>query len=371
MNYWLDLFTPHTWTNFRAHGAVVSGFRPSQRKVAFEEVKEGDLLICYVVKVSRWSGLLEVVSRAYEDDTPIFEASNDPFQIRFKVDPKIVLDFDQAIPMKLEPLWRQLSFTRELDFGEFGWGQSAGLRRSLVQMQADDAKKIIELLRKQQQAPKLYELDSTDRRHIERTTVRTEQGEVEVEVPDRSDEVLDESIPTVRESISQQAKVAQLGAALGFKIWIPSSDRVRVSDQLPSWARESLLSSLPINFNEATNRTIENIDVLWLQRNAIMHAFEVEHTTSIYSGLLRMADLLAMQPRMDIPLHIVAPEARRKDVRREILRPVFSVLDGGPMSKRCTFLSYDAIDKLVALDNLPYLRETIIGKYEELFEEQA
>ena len=40
-------------------------------------------------------------------------------------------------------------------------------------------------------------------------------------------------------------------------------------------------------------------------------AFEVEHTTAIYSGLLRMADLLALQLNMQIRLHLVAPEERR------------------------------------------------------------
>ena len=56
-------------------------------------------------------------------------------------------------------------------------------------------------------------------------------------------------------------------------------------------------------------------------------AFEIEHTTAIYSGLLRMADLLALQPNMDIRLHIVAPAERRERVLREIRRPVFSLLD--------------------------------------------
>jgi hypothetical protein len=43
-----------------------------------------------------------------------------------------------------------------------------------------------------------------------------------------------------------------------------------------------------------------------------------------------MADLPTMQPRIDISLHIVAPLERRDQVRREIVRPVFSVLEGGP-----------------------------------------
>jgi hypothetical protein len=50
---------------------------------------------------------------------------------------------------------------------------------------------------------------------------------------------------------------------------------------------------LPKQFDPVTNRTIELIDVLWLDGNSIEAAFEIEGTTSIYSGILRMSDLLA------------------------------------------------------------------------------
>ena len=40
-----------------------------------------------------------------------------------------------------------------------------------------------------------------------------------------------------------------------------------------------------------------------------------------------MADLLALQPNMDIHLHIVAPDEKRDKVLKEIKRPVFSLLD--------------------------------------------
>ena len=88
MNYWLDLFTPFTWTRFRNHGADISGFRHRQRKAAFERVKKGDLLLCYLVKLSRWCGVLEVTSEAFEDRSPIFADTEDPFIIRFHVKPR-------------------------------------------------------------------------------------------------------------------------------------------------------------------------------------------------------------------------------------------------------------------------------------------
>jgi hypothetical protein len=58
-----------------------------------------------------------------------------------------------------------------------------------------------------------------------------------------------------------------------------------------------LLDLLPLNYDETTIRAIEQIDVIWLKRRAIVRAFEVEHTTAVYSGILRMADLPALQPK--------------------------------------------------------------------------
>jgi hypothetical protein len=49
---------------------------------------------------------------------------------------------------------------------------------------------------------------------------------------------------------------------------------------------------LPTQFDKETNEIIEEIDVLWLSGQMIMAAFEVEHSTSIFSGLLRMSDLV-------------------------------------------------------------------------------
>jgi hypothetical protein len=107
---------------------------------------------------------------------------------------------------------------------------------------------------------------------------------------------------------------------MGFSIWIPRADRGAV---LREWqnTQRGLLDRLPLNYDDATLRTIEQIDVLWLRGRSIARAFEVEHTTSVYSGILRMADLLALQPNMDIKLHIVAPEAKRDKVFQEISTP--------------------------------------------------
>jgi hypothetical protein len=109
---------------------------------------------------------------------------------------------------------------------------------------------------------------------------------------------------------------------------------------------------LPTQFNEATNRTIELIDVLWLKGNSIVAAFEVESTTSIYSGLLRMSDLLALQPNLSIDLFLVAPDDRRDKVESELMRPTFK-LHEKPLASICGFLAFDSLtDKLNAIRDL-------------------
>jgi hypothetical protein len=202
--------------------------------------------------------------------------------------------------------------------------------------------------------------------------VKTPAGEVTVTIPNDDDDqdTLDPTAdplkaPDPRQSIQMQAHLAEIGAVMGYKIWIPRSDRVRVKELLSKNAILGCLEDLPLNYDTATLDTIEQIDILWLKGRSIARAFEVEHTTAVYSGLLRMADLLALQPNMDIRLHIVAPAERREKVFREMLRPVFSLLDRGPLSRSCTFISYDSVDVIRKIGYLAHTNDSIIAEFEE------
>ena len=110
-----------------------------------------------------------------------------------------------------------------------------------------------------------------------------------------------------------------------------------------------------------TNRTVELIDVLWLRGNAIIAAFEIESTTSIYSGLLRMSDLITMQPNLNIPLYLVAPDERRDKVITEVNRPTFSRRNP-PMNSICSFIPFSTLRRNLEMmgDNTRYLRPDFI-----------
>ena len=172
-----------------------------------------------------------------------------------------------------------------------------------------------------------------------------------------------------RQSLQVQAKVAEIGAEMGFRIWVPRNDKARVLAHCPDGSKQSFLDELPLNYDDATLRTVEQIDVIWLKGRSMARAFEIEHTTAVYSGLLRMADLLALQPNMDIRLHIVAPDERREKVLREIKRPVFSLLERGALYGHCTFLPYSAVEGLGSTPHLAHMSDSIIEEYEESAED--
>jgi hypothetical protein len=76
----------------------VSGFRPRHKNAA-ERVRIGDKLLCYMTRVSRWFGVLEVLEGPFRDNTPIFVQEADPFVVRFRVRPIVWLAVEKAVPI--------------------------------------------------------------------------------------------------------------------------------------------------------------------------------------------------------------------------------------------------------------------------------
>ena len=244
------------------------------------------------------------------------------------------------------------------------------MRGSLIQLEDDDGALLQSVIQSQLSDGRTFPVDEKEYRKIATHRVRRSDRDVSVTVPE--DNTDDDDAPQVdkrevRESIRIQALLSEIGASMGMDIWIPRNDRAAVVGE---WTGDdaAMLDRLPLNYDDTTLKTIEQIDVLWLKNRSIKRAFEVEHTTSIYSGILRMADLLALQPNMDIRLHIVAPDARRDKVFAEIRRPVFSLLDRGALSESCTFISYDSVRELADQTHLTHLSDTVLDDYEEAAE---
>lgn len=363
MAYYINLFSPETYETFTKSDQGISGFRVRQENAA-SRIKIGDRLICYMTKLGRWVGILEVESKYFKDNSPIFYPTDDPFIIRFKVKPIAWLSKEKAIPIRSEEIWNHLSFTKGYDVNSSFW--TGKLRNSLNALDDKDGKFLEDTILGQVKNNITFDIDEQEYEKLITHKVRRIDKVISVTVPqDNLAEIKKDTPPSeTRESIKMQALLAKIGIEMGLKIWIPRNDRNAVLGELKGESG-SMMDILPLNYDETTLKTIEQIDVLWLKGRSIVRAFEVEHTTSIYSGILRMADLLALQPNMDIKLHIVAPDERREKVFQELRRPVFSLLDRGPLYETCTYLSYDSVSDISKEKHLSHLSDSVLDEYAE------
>lgn len=118
-----------------------------------------------------------------------------------------------------------------------------------------------------------------------------------------------------------QHQLVKLGNALGYKTWVATNDRSK------EWEGEkfSFLTTdrLPrLMTKDSDQKTVELIDVIWLEQDRVICAFEIEHSTTIYSGALRLFDL-AKTLDVKINLFIVAPDSREVELVQILTRPTF------------------------------------------------
>jgi len=373
MNYYIDLFSPETAKAFSNSSKEVSGFRISRKTyVENQKLGPGDRFICYVTRLQRFIGVLEVKEKYFIDEKPIFTNENDPFVLRFKVKPIVWLSLDKAVPIREEFVWDRLSFTKNLSKDSNRWTYMVFSSPRL--WPEEDCKYLESILEEQNKKMIDYPFSEDDQKKLKTHKIKVgNKKEVTVSVPDDEEEITEtitsEEVATDRrESLRVQAKLAEIGEKLGMKIWLPRNDRDGV---LEMWnpGGNNLLEDLPFSFDDVTLKTIKNIDVLWIKGRTIIRAFEVEDTTSIYSGILRMADLLSLLPNIEVKIHLVAPSSRRNEVFKQISRPVFQVMDGGPLSELCSYISYDSVYELFKEHRLKHMTDTIINEYSEYLED--
>jgi len=120
-----------------------------------------------------------------------------------------------------------------------------------------------------------------------------------------------------------QEWLRDLGRALGFQVWVAANDRGRSCNS--GRLSDGCLDALPVAIEQGAE-AVRLIDVLWIDATAgtVAAAFEVEHTSSIYSGIVRLLDLALGQGGAAQRLYLVAPDDREGEVRAQIARPAFS-----------------------------------------------
>ena len=138
-----------------------------------------------------------------------------------------------------------------------------------------------------------------------------------------------------------QRWLRDLGHSLGYGVHIAANDRNR--DCGTGRLGDGCLDDLPEPLRRSPGlEAVRLIDVLWMTADDVVAAFEVEHSTSIYSGIVRLLDLsLGAPASVSRELFIVAPDEREPDVVAQVRRPAFS----GVKDLRVRYLPYGELER--------------------------
>lgn len=176
--------------------------------------------------------------------------------------------------------------------------------------------------------------------------------------------VIDEVLGTdiISDHVRMQWTLARLGVKAGERVWVPTGDQTRLRQAYQFEGCDPEFTSgidLPHSY-------IQNIDVVWKQEFRIGAAYEIENSTSIYSGLLRFADLNIVAPNTLYPMFVVAPQNRKNRLRDQLRRPTFKRLE---LDRKVRFLPYETIediDRFFADSNAGLTVDLILARSESV-----
>jgi len=268
---------------------------PADPKVL--ELKPGDVVVYYCRGDSVIKGLYEVVQACYGKETKWPES---PFQ--FEIKPVKEL----GEPYDFKPLLGSLDLFKDLpDLRRWGL-KLRGIYNAIKPLTEGDYNTIKDALTAAEQVSTVEE---------------------------------DETGPTgYRKHLRIQHKIAELGIKNGRRVHVATNDKGKIKENL-----KEILDDIPKFHNDEILGIAKRIDVLFFdsKRNILTHAFEVEHTPIIYSGLLRLNDIAESYPPGKVQFIIVSDESNSEKFDNELVRPSFSLL----RENNCRFVTYKQVEE--------------------------
>lgn len=132
-----------------------------------------------------------------------------------------------------------------------------------------------------------------------------------------------------------QTLLAAIGHIKGYEVCVPENDAGKLDWSLTR--RFPLREGIPTRYGHIGG-ILSEIDIVWLgaEREAIEGLFEVEHSTPVYSGLLRFNDVLLADPSVS-RFSVASKNGRRALFSRQLNRPTFRK---SGLAELVTFLEY-------------------------------
>lgn len=268
---------------------------PSFKRI--KEIKPGDKIVYYCKGDSVIKGIYEIVRPHFGKEN---KWPDSPYQ--FEIKPIIEMEDPYSFKLLLSSLdlFKHLPNLRK-------WGMSFQGKNNSIKP-----------------------LTERDYQRIKTTIIQADK--------DTDEEKLEKKIelPDYKQHLLLQHQLAEWGLKSGYRVHIAINDKNKIKEKLPG-----ILDKIPKFHSEEIVEIAKRIDVLFFEKNRdiLTHAFEVEHTPIIYSGLLRLNDIAESYPSDKIKFFIIAEDQHRDKFYRELDRPSFLLL----REFNCDFLSYNEV----------------------------
>ena len=310
------------------------------KSARFKTWREADRLGIIVDK--SLAALAEVTGKAFESRDKVWDNGLFPHRIRLK--------FTHVLqPKDRPPILGEVRDTMTQQWGpRYGW---AILNQQVLESPHADV--ITKEISSKPNALQEYQQRLIDR--LEEACIKRERftkdkprkGRPPKKLPTPEQlELADEKPESKRDTSAHtkaQSELVTLGRITGCSVWIASNDQSRKYGGKN--LADDCLKKLPgMGLSDEAKRRISLIDVIWINQNAPVCAFEIETSTSIYSGLLRMSDLLAVVPALNIQIYIVSPRERQNKVLAELARPTFRKIG---LSEYCRYIPSEDLSELI------------------------
>lgn len=205
----------------------------------------------------------------------------------------------------------------------------------------------------------INQLVNTGKGDLQFHTVVTEDGMYLIEIPDLAlNRVAEIKLPGFKRDLSRleeiskiinievdsktafthsdiQAKLILIGSYLGLRTYTPDKSKNSVYGILGELCSENEIPDGAIPKMHLD--TVRYIDVIWFDDEGFpTHGFEVEHSTDITKGLLRLFQV----HKLRIKMFIIAEEEQRRKFKREVQKTPFHKI-----KEEYIFKNYDELDE--------------------------
>lgn len=162
---------------------------------------------------------------------------------------------------------------------------------------------------------------------------------------------IDEETPLTHSDI--QAKLILIGSYLNYRTYTPDRGKQSIYGTLGDLCSEK---EVPVDSIPAVSiDTVRFVDVIWFDEEGYpTHAFEVEHSTDITKGLLRLYQV----HKLRIKLYIIAEEENKSKFKREVSKNPFNKI-----KQEFVFKNYQELDEFFqSVKNFTSVQEKFLQK---------